>query len=106
MGVCSDLVQTAIPVQTKVVIETVSQFRLASHVLIESCDILFFSGSRGCFSLSDFSAWIRRMSSEADDSSLGRVEEGGTLALEGSGSSGTWRYTDPDRLRLLFWGGS
>ena len=39
MGVCSDLVQTAISVQTKVAIETVSPFRLASHVLIESCDI-------------------------------------------------------------------
>ena len=44
------------------------------------------------------------MSSEADDSSLGRMEEGGTLALEGSGSSGTWRYTDPNRLRLSFFG--
>ena len=49
MGVCSDLVQTAIPVQTKVAIETVSPLRLASHVLLSRV-ISYFSLARGAAS--------------------------------------------------------
>ena len=44
------------------------------------------------------------MALELCGSSLNDVEEHSTLAIEGTGSSLTWRDTDPERLQMLFAG--
>ena len=44
------------------------------------------------------------MALELCGSCLNDVEEHGTLAIEGTGSSLTWRDTDPERLQMLFVG--